>query len=145
MRLRRFLAAVTLIAIGALYPTVAASAAKAPALPTRAAGTHRISYDRYSLIIDGKRTFIWSGEFHPFRLPSPGEWRDVLEKMKAEGYNAVSMYFDWDHQSAAPGQYDFTGVRNMDQALDIAARAGLYGSPVITQSSTSSSTVSPTR
>ena len=36
------------------------------------------------------------------------------------------MYFDWDYHSAAPGQYDFTGVRNMDQALEMAAQAGLY-------------------
>jgi beta-galactosidase GanA len=121
MRPRRFLTALALVAVGLLTTTVTASAAR-PVSPV----THQIGYDHYSLTIDGRRTFIWSGEFHPFRLPSPAEWLDVLEKMKAEGYNAVSMYFDWAYHSAAPGKYDFTGVRNMDEVLDMAAQVGLY-------------------
>ncbi len=98
------------------------------ALMAAAAGAspHRITFDPYSLMIDGNRTFIWSGEFHPFRLPSPSLWFDVLQKMKASGYNAVSMYFNWSYHSAAPGEYDFTGVRDMDGVLDMAADAGLY-------------------
>jgi len=46
--------------------------------------------------------------------------------MKAEGYNAVSIYFDWGYHSPAPGVYDFTGVRDMDAVLDMAAQVGLY-------------------
>ena len=87
---------------------------------------HTVTFDRYSLMVDGRRTFIWSGEFHAFRLPSPDLWRDVLEKMKAEGYNAVSIYFDWGYHSPKSGVYDFGGVRDMDRLLDIAAQVGLY-------------------
>ncbi|HEX4221253.1 MAG TPA: beta-galactosidase, partial [Pseudonocardiaceae bacterium] len=87
---------------------------------------HTISYDKYSLLIDGKRQLIYAGEVHPFRLPSPDEWFDVLQKMKAAGFNTVTAYFDWDYHSPAPGVYDFTGVRNMDEFLDMAAAAGLY-------------------
>ena len=72
-----------------------------------------------SLTVDGRRVFLWSGEFHPFRLPSPSLWLDILEKMKANGYNAVSAYFDWGYHSSAPGVYDFTGVRDVDKLLDI--------------------------
>jgi beta-galactosidase GanA len=92
--------------------------------PPRAAQT--VAFDRYSMIIGGRRTFIWSGEMHAFRLPSPGLWRDVLEKMKASGFNAVSFYFDWGYHSPAPGVYDFTGVRDMDKLLTIADQVGLY-------------------
>jgi beta-galactosidase GanA len=92
----------------------------------RTASTHAITFDKYSLMIDGRRTFIWSGEFHPFRLPSPSLWRDVLEKMKAEGYTAVSIYFDWGYHSPKSGVYDFHGVRDMDRVLDIANQVGLY-------------------
>ena len=55
----------------------------------------RVSYDARSLMIDGKRAIIWGGEFHPFRLPSPDLWRDILQKMKASGFNTVALYFDW--------------------------------------------------
>ena len=87
---------------------------------------HTISFDQYSLMLDGRRTFIWSGEFHAFRLPSPGLWRDILQKMKASGYNAVSLYFNWAYHSPKMGVYDFTGIRDMDLLLDIAEEVGLY-------------------
>ncbi|SFF32085.1 Beta-galactosidase, domain 3 [Actinacidiphila alni] len=88
--------------------------------------THTVTYDKYSLSVDGRRTTIWGGEFAYWRLPSPSGWRDVLEKMKAGGFNAVSIYFDWDYHSPAPGVYDFSGVRNVDQLLDIADEVGIY-------------------
>lgn len=90
------------------------------------ATTHAVTYDHYSLSIDGKRTFIYSGEFHPFRLPSPDLWLDVFEKMKAAGFNTITCYFDWDYHSPSPAVYDFRGVRNMDKFLDAASIAGLY-------------------
>jgi beta-galactosidase GanA len=105
----------------------AAAAIRGPGGPGAAASaSHTVTFDRYSLMIDGNRLFIWSGEFHPFRLPSPALWLDILQKMKASGYNAVCMYFNWSYHSAAPGVYDFTGVRDMDLVLDMAAETGLY-------------------
>jgi beta-galactosidase GanA len=120
---RRLTAVCAAMVLGAGLSTAPATAA--PAAHTRHTA-HTVSFDQYSLLLDGRRTFIWSGEFHPFRLPSPGLWRDVLEKMKASGYNAVSMYFDWGYHSPAPGVYDFSGVRDMDRALAVAASVGLY-------------------
>jgi len=89
-------------------------------------GTHTITYDKYSLMIDGQRQFIWSGEFDYWRLPSPSLWLDVLQKMKSEGYNAVTIYFNWAYHSPAPGVYDFSGVRNINKLLNMAAQVGLY-------------------
>ncbi|WUR15026.1 beta-galactosidase [[Empedobacter] haloabium] len=86
----------------------------------------QISWDQYSLKIDGERVVIWSGEVHPFRLPNPSLWRDVLQKMKAVGFNAVAFYFDWGYHSPAPGVYDFSHVRNVERALEIAEEEGLY-------------------
>ncbi|MFC1404100.1 MULTISPECIES: beta-galactosidase [Streptacidiphilus] len=87
---------------------------------------HTVSYDGYSLMIDGKRTYVWSGEFHYSRLPSPSLWLDVLQKMKAAGFNAVSIYFDWAYHSPKQGVYDFSGVRDVDHLLDLAAQVGIY-------------------
>jgi len=87
---------------------------------------HAITFDQYSLMIDGRRIALWSGEFHYWRLPSPDLWRDVLEKIKAAGYNAANIYFHWGFHSPAPGVYDFTGIRDVDRLLDIAAEVGLY-------------------
>ncbi len=115
--------------IGALLAAAiyAAGPATAGASPGRPAATrHTVTYDSYSFIIDGHRTYLWSGEFHYFRLPSPDLWLDIFQKMKAAGFNAVSLYFDWDYHSPRPGVYDFTGVRDVDKLLDMAQQAGLY-------------------
>src|SRR4051795_7802579 len=95
------------------------------ALPS-AAHAHTVTFDKYSLKVDGQRVYLWSGEIHPYRLPSPDLWRDVLQKMKANGYNGVSIYVDWAYHSPKPGVYDFSGVRDMDRFLDIAKEVGLY-------------------
>ncbi len=105
----------------ALATLVRAAAAAAP--PRQA---HTVSHDRYSLSIDGKRVWLWSAEFHYYRLPNPELWRDQLEKFKATGFNAVSLYFSWEYHSPAPGVYDFTGVRDVGRLLDIAEEVGLY-------------------
>jgi beta-galactosidase GanA len=97
-----------------------------PAPPRADHKRHTVGYDRYSLLVDGKRLVLWSGEMHPFRLPSPSLWRDVLEKMRAHGYNAVSVYAAWNYHSPAPGKYDFTGVRDLDLFLRTATETGLY-------------------
>ena len=71
--------------------------------PASAAPKHRVTYDKYSLMIDGKRILVQSAEFHYFRLPSPDLWRDILEKEKAAGFNAISVYFDWAFHSPRAG------------------------------------------
>ncbi|MEV5661869.1 beta-galactosidase [Streptomyces flaveolus] len=98
-----------------------------PPAPPRADGVrHRIAFDRYSLLVDGRRLALWAGELHPFRLPSPSLWRDVLQKMRAYGFNAVGVPVAWNQHSPGPGQYDFTGVRDLDLFLRTAAETGLY-------------------
>ncbi len=86
----------------------------------------RVSFDARSLMIDGKRLTVWSAEVHAFRLPSPDLWRDILQKMKASGFNTVAFYFDWGFHSPKRGVYDFSGIRDIDRLLDMAAEEGLY-------------------
>ena len=125
LRLRRYVT-VLLASAAAALGMLALPAQPGHAAGTTTTATHTITFDKYSLMLDGKRTYIWSGEFHYFRLPSPDLWRDVLQKMRAEGFNAVSLYFDWGFHSPKPGQFDFTGVRDVDKLLDIAQQVGLY-------------------
>ncbi|WP_253767216.1 beta-galactosidase [Goodfellowiella coeruleoviolacea] len=106
--------------------TAAPTATGTTATGTTGAARHQIGYDRYSLTVDGQRVLLWAGEFHYFRLPSPDLWRDALEKIKAAGFNGVSLYFHWGYHSPKPGVYDFTGVRDIDRLLRMAEEVGLY-------------------
>src|SRR3954447_26234114 len=118
--------AVALTGVGVTGQAASAATATDGEAGVSAQASHTVTFDKYSLMIDGKRTYIWSGEFHYFRLPSQDLWRDVLQKMKAEGYNAVSIYFDWAYHSPKQGDYDFTGIRDVNKLLDIAQEAGIY-------------------
>ncbi|MFE9751690.1 beta-galactosidase [Saccharothrix saharensis] len=110
--------------LAAMYPVVPAHAD--PPDPRPSTASHTVTYDKHSFMVDGKRLYLWSGEFHYWRLPSPDLWRDVLQKMKAAGFNATSVYFHWGFHSPARGVYDFTGVRDVDRLLDIAEEVGIY-------------------
>ncbi|MFF0887706.1 beta-galactosidase [Streptomyces sp. NPDC003456] len=97
-----------------------------PPVPSADGEPHEIRFDRHSLLVDGRRLVLWAGEMHPFRLPSPSLWRDVLQKMRAHGHNAVTACVAWNVHSPAPGRYDFSGVRDLDRFLRTAAETGLY-------------------
>ncbi|MEW2048768.1 beta-galactosidase [Streptomyces sp. NPDC005476] len=109
-----------------VMPLTSTHADAAPAGAEPGTAPHTVTYDQYSVRVDGKPLYLWGAEFHYFRLPSPDAWRDVLQKIKAGGFNAVSLYFDWGYHSSKPGSYDFTGIRDVERLLDEAERAGLY-------------------
>ncbi|KAF2110271.1 glycoside hydrolase superfamily [Lophiotrema nucula] len=89
--------------------------------------TRVVSWDNGSLLINGERIIIMSGEFHYQRLPVPELWLDVFQKFKANGLNAVSIYFFWSYHSASKGTYDFTTPgKDIQLMLDMAKEAGLY-------------------
>ena len=85
-----------------------------------------VTFDKYSLLIDGKRVYIKSGAFHYFRTPGEKMARDRFLKMKAAGYNAVDLYFNWNYHSQAPGKYDFSGIKDVRKVLKAAKDSGLY-------------------
>ena len=85
-----------------------------------------VTFDKYSLIIDGKRVFIKSGAFHYFRTPGEEMARDRFNKMKAGGYNCVDIYFNWNYHSPRQGVYDFSGIKDVRKVLQAAKDTGLF-------------------
>ncbi|KAJ5190140.1 beta-galactosidase E [Penicillium cinerascens] len=85
-----------------------------------------VTYDGQSYFIYGERMFLFSGSFHPFRLPVTDLWIDVFQKIKALGFNAVTFYVDWALVEAEPGNVRFDGIFDVEPFLQAAAAAGLY-------------------
>lgn len=69
---------------------------------------------------------FYSGEFHPFRLPVPGLWLDVFQKIKAMGFSGVSFYTDWGLLEGKQGQVITDGVFGLDELFRAAKEAGIY-------------------
>ncbi|KAJ9155583.1 Beta-galactosidase [Pleurostoma richardsiae] len=85
-----------------------------------------VTFDEYSLFINGERLMIFSGEFHPFRLPVPSLWLDVFQKIKALGLNTVSFYVHWGSVEGKPGNFTAEGVFDLEPFFEAAKEAGIY-------------------
>ncbi|KAF9220869.1 glycoside hydrolase family 35 protein [Gyrodon lividus] len=88
--------------------------------------TTDVLWDKYSLVIKGQRVFIHSGEFHTFRLPVPGLWLDILQKIKAAGFNAISVYTHMALINPSPGVIDFNGYRALEPLYEAAKQTGIW-------------------
>lgn len=89
-------------------------------------GSKIVQWDEHSLLVNGERLMLLSGEFHPWRIPSPGLWFDVLQKIKGLGYNAISFYVNWALVEGKEGEVRFNDAFALQPMIDAAAEAGLY-------------------
>lgn len=95
--------------------------------------TNTVMWDSHSLFLQGQRVFILSAEIHPWRLPgNPDLWADIFQKVKANGFNAVSFYVNWATHFPSPttnnGQGDFEAgtYRDIQRFIDEGKKAGLW-------------------
>ncbi|KAJ7231397.1 glycoside hydrolase family 35 protein [Mycena haematopus] len=88
--------------------------------------TDDVRFDRYSLILKGERVFLHSGEFHTWRLPVPSLWPDILEKTKAAGLNAISIYTHMGLVNPSRGVMDFDGFRALKPLYEAAMAVGIW-------------------
>ena len=75
--------------------------------------------------IDGKPVKIISGGIHYFRIV-PEYWRDRLEKLKAMGCNTVETYVPWNMHEPKKGQFNFSGMLDIERFIKTAQELGLY-------------------
>jgi hypothetical protein len=79
-----------------------------------------VTWDEHSLFVHGERVIFWGGEFHPFRLPVPGLWLDIFQKIKAMGYNGVSIYTAWVLHEPKPGSFQAEGIFGYESFFEAA-------------------------
>ncbi len=75
--------------------------------------------------MDSKPFDIYSGAMHYFRTV-PEYWEDRLTKLKAAGFNTVETYVCWNLHEKKPGEFDFSGILDIEKYLEIAQKVGLY-------------------
>ncbi|HVZ30326.1 MAG TPA: beta-galactosidase, partial [Asticcacaulis sp.] len=72
----------------------------------------------------GKPWLPVMGEFHPTRYPSQ-YWEDEIVKMKSAGIDVIAFYVIWSHHEAQPGQFDFSGDRDIRRFTELCAKHGM--------------------
>ncbi|XP_044475923.1 beta-galactosidase 16-like [Mangifera indica] len=86
-----------------------------------------VTYDGRSLIIDGQRKILFSGSIHYPRSP-PETWASLISKAKDGGLDVIQTYVFWNLHEPQPGQYDFSGRKDLVQFIKQIQAQGLYAS-----------------
>ena len=77
-----------------------------------------VSWDKHSLVFDGKRVVPVMGEVHYSRIPQ-NEWRQEVKKMKEGGVTVIAAYVFWNHVEEVEGVFNWSGQRNLRAFLEI--------------------------
>ncbi|KAK6132340.1 hypothetical protein DH2020_033900 [Rehmannia glutinosa] len=84
-----------------------------------------VTYDGRSLIIDGQRKLLFSGSIH-YPRSTPDMWSSLISKAKLGGLDAIDTYVFWNLHEPQPGQYDFSGRRDIVKFIKEVQSQGLY-------------------
>lgn len=75
-------------------------------------------------VLDGCEQVVLCASLFYFRIPRE-LWASRLEQVRSSGYQAIDVYLPWNFHELAPGEWDFTGRRDVAAFLDLADQAGL--------------------
>ncbi|MFV8786180.1 glycoside hydrolase family 35 protein [Aerococcus viridans] len=76
-------------------------------------------------LLDGQPFKILSGAIHYFRI-HPDDWYHSLFNLKALGFNTVETYVPWNMHEAKEGEYNFSGILDIEKFISTAEELGLY-------------------
>ena len=85
---------------------------------------HSFAYEGDRFVLDGQPITIMSGAVHYFRT-LPECWEDRLTKLKACGLNTVETYTCWNLHERREGEFDFSGLLDIEKFIETAEKLGL--------------------
>ena len=85
------------------------------------AGIPVVTWDKYSLMIDGRRVMPVMGEIHYSRVPAE-EWGREIRKMKEGGVTIIATYVFWNHVEEQEGIFRWDGQRSLRDFLEVCRR-----------------------
>ncbi len=85
---------------------------------------YTLTCDNDQFYLDGQPYRIISGAMHYFRI-LPEYWEDRLKKLKACGFNTVETYTCWNLHERKEGQFDFSGLLDIEKYIETAEKLDL--------------------
>ena len=76
------------------------------------------------ILVDGQPIRLISGAVHYFRI-IPELWEDRLLKTRALGLNAIETYVPWNLHEPERGQFNFSGLADVEKFIALAGKLGL--------------------
>lgn len=84
-----------------------------------------ITWNSNCFSINGKRSWLISGSFQPFRIPFQ-EWEHRLRLFVMAGLNCVEVYTPWNLHEPEPGRFCFSGRCDMVSLMELCKKLNLY-------------------
>jgi hypothetical protein len=84
----------------------------------------RVGLTPSGIVLDGEEQVLLCASLFYFRLPRE-VWAARLAQVRDSGYRVIDVYLPWNFHEVAPGEWDFTGRRDVGTFLDLAHEAGL--------------------
>ncbi|KAI3753326.1 hypothetical protein L2E82_25377 [Cichorium intybus] len=84
-----------------------------------------VTYDKKSLIINGRRRILFSGSIH-YPRSTPEMWEDLIQKAKDGGLDVIDTYVFWNGHEPSPGIYNFEGRYDLVRFVKLVQKAGMY-------------------
>ncbi len=91
---------------------------------SRSPDGHTITLNNRYLMKDGQPWLPVMGEFHFTRYPAQ-YWEDEIVKMKSAGVDIIATYVIWVHHEEKPGQFNWSGDRDIKRFIDLCAKHGM--------------------
>ncbi|MBN2643094.1 MAG: beta-galactosidase [Victivallales bacterium] len=83
-----------------------------------------IEVNNKQILIDGNPVRIISAGMHYFRI-HPELWADRIDKAVAFGANTVETYIAWNLHEPKRGQFNFSGIADLEKFIDLVHERGL--------------------
>lgn len=78
-----------------------------------------------TFLLNGKPFVVKAAEVHYPRIPRE-YWEHRIEMCKALGMNTLCLYVFWNLHEETPGNYDFTGNKDIAAFCKLAQKHGMY-------------------
>ena len=99
--------------------------ANAEIFPAEPAAKSAIDWKDGYFVINGKPTFLTSGEMHYARIPRE-LWKDRIWRSKMMGFNTMQMYVFWNATEDKEGHWTTEDNVDLDEWLTEVQKAGMY-------------------
>ncbi|KAL4296700.1 hypothetical protein GQ457_12G015920 [Hibiscus cannabinus] len=88
-------------------------------------GSSNVTYDGRPLIINGHHKILYSGSIH-YPRSTPQMWPSLIAKAKAGGLDVIQTMVFWNLHEPQPGQFDFSGERDIVRFIKEIQAQALY-------------------
>uniref|UniRef100_M8BLQ5 Beta-galactosidase n=1 Tax=Aegilops tauschii TaxID=37682 RepID=M8BLQ5_AEGTA len=124
-------AAIMAVLLAALMARASSAAAAGRVWADEEKGAHngtarrQVTYDGRSLMLDGARRMLFSGDIH-YPRSTPEMWPRLIESAREGGLDVIQTYVFWNVHEPIQGQYNFEGRYDLVKFIREIHAQGLY-------------------